>query len=42
MGLDIYFINGMMLGIEYVPYQEEEGFRALVIDLFIIRFTFLW
>jgi hypothetical protein len=40
MEIDIYFINGMMLGIEFVP--EYEDTKALVVDLFIIRFMFFW
>jgi hypothetical protein len=38
--IDIYFINGLMLGFEYVP--EYEDMQGIVIDFFFVRVTFLW
>jgi len=40
MEIDIYLISGMMFGIEFVP--DYEGTKAMVVDLFIIRFMFFW
>lgn len=41
VGLDT--INGVAVGIEFVPAIEEEGIaNTVILDLFIIRLLFQW
>ena len=42
MMIDFYLISGMMLGFEYVPYQEDGFNHGIVIDIFVLRIMFLW
>jgi len=43
MTLDLYFIHGMAVGIEYVePIPEEDIPSTIVLDLFIVRLLFQW
>ena len=43
MTLDLYFIHGMAVGIEYVESIPEEDIPAtIILDLFIIRLLFQW
>ena len=39
--LDLYLISGIMLGAEYVS-MPEEGYSAVVIDIFVVRLMVLW
>ena len=36
--LDLHFINGFMLGFEFV---KEEDYNYVVLDLFIVRIMFI-
>jgi hypothetical protein len=38
--VDIYFISGLMFGMEYIP--DYEGDQGIVIDFLFVRVTFLW
>jgi hypothetical protein len=40
MQIELHFISGMMLGVEFVT--EVEEFKAAVIDLFILRIMIFW
>jgi hypothetical protein len=35
--IDFSLITGIMLGFEYVDPEQNEGFHALVIDIFFLR-----
>jgi hypothetical protein len=41
MDITVDFINGISLGFEYVP-ADDENPNAFVIDLLIIRLLFQW
>lgn len=42
MEIDLYFISGVMLGFEFVRYEEDGFTKGIVLDLFIIRLLVLW
>jgi len=37
VGLDLSLISGMMVGLEFF---EDEVFKYVIVDLFIVRFTY--
>lgn len=34
----VNFITGCMLGIEFVPKDDEDGLSAFIVDIFFLRF----
>ena len=43
MSIGLDWINGVAVGLEYVPAIQEEGIdNTVILDLFIIRLLFQW
>lgn len=43
MNFDLTLINGIALGVEYMPPLEEEDIpHSIIVDLFILRFLIQW
>lgn len=44
MEIQLHLINGMAVGVEYVPpgALEDETEKCIVVDLIIVRLMFFW
>ena len=42
LDLDFDIINGVNVGLEYVPAQEEDEYNTIILDLFLLRVLFQW
>ena len=42
MDFTVDLINGISVGAEYVPSQEEDELNSFVIDIVLLRLLFQW